>query len=75
VDGLVARSGLRRDIGKLLLKTIEIQGFGFTVAPRVVPVRHLDTNEHPDHDNDEVDAYGDPVLVADMLRDAAQDHV
>src|SRR6056297_146949 len=39
-----------------------------------VPVRHLDADEHADDDDEEVDADCDPVLLADVACDAAQDH-
>jgi len=36
-----------------------------------VPVRHLDTDEHADHHDREVDADCGPVLFADVFDDAA----
>jgi hypothetical protein len=43
--------------------------------PRAVPVRHLDADEHAHHHDHEIDADRGPFLLADMLDDAAQDHV
>jgi hypothetical protein len=41
---------------------------------RLVQVIHLKSDEHADHDNDEVEPYCDPVLTFDMLHQAAQQH-
>jgi len=40
----------------------------------LVPVRDLDTDEHTDHDNHEIDDDCGPVLGLHVLDDAAQDH-
>ena len=39
-----------------------------------VPVRHLDADEHAGHDDEKVDADGEPVLVLYVLHDAAENH-
>jgi hypothetical protein len=39
-----------------------------------IPVRHLGPDEHADHDDQEIDANDESVLVAQVLGDAAQNH-
>jgi len=38
------------------------------------PVRHLHADEHAGHHDEKIDAYGEPVLVADVFHYAAQQH-
>ena len=42
--------------------------------PGLVPVIHLHAEKHADHDDQEIDADGRPVLDAQVLYDAAQEH-
>ncbi len=41
---------------------------------RLVPVRHLDAEEHAEHQQHELDGDAGPVLFFQRLREAAQDH-
>ena len=43
--------------------------------PLLVPVRYLDTDEHADHHDHEVDRDGGPLLVLEVLDQAAQVHL
>ena len=43
-------------------------------GPRFIPVRHLNTDEHTDHDDEEVDPDCEPVFLFDVSFDAAEDH-
>lgn len=42
--------------------------------PRIIPVRDLDRQQHANHDDQEIERDGEPVLVLHMLGEAAEDH-
>ena len=41
---------------------------------RFVPVARLDADEDAEHDDDEVDRHGEPVVVDDMFADPTKNH-
>lgn len=44
------------------------------VCARVIPVCDLNTDEHPDHDDEEIERHREPVLIFYMFGQAAEDH-
>src|SRR6056297_2978549 len=58
-----------------LLRDVSQRGREFVLGlSGIVPVGDLDPDEYPDHDNQEVETHCGPVLLADVLHDAAQNH-
>ena len=56
------------------VKSVQKGGFIFAVSAGLIPVRHLNTDEHADHDNGEVYRDSEPVLFFDMGFETAEDY-
>src|SRR6056297_435384 len=55
-------------------KALDQERFFALFDARLVPVGHLDADEHADDHDQEVEEYREPVLVSNVLRETAQDH-